>query len=149
MKTHTRNESYRLPRYELYPHDADIGIRGFGADPSQAFEAAAMALTSAICSPEAVFPNDPVELHCQGTNLEDLFYEWINALVYEIATRRMLFSRFRLNVVGSHLSAEAWGEPVDIQRHQPAVEVKGATYTDLKVIELHPGLWMAQCIVDV
>jgi len=149
MKTHAHNESYSLPHYELYAHDADVGIRGFGADPAQAFEAAALALTSAICSPEAVFPNHSVELHCQGANLEDLLYEWINALVYEMATRRMLFSRFRVTVVGAHLGAEAWGEPLDVQRHQPAVEVKGATYTDLKVIELHPGMWMAQCIIDV
>lgn len=149
MKMHAHNENDSLPRYELYSHDADIGIRGFGADPAQAFEAAALALTSAICSPEAVFPNHAVELHFEGADLEDLLYEWINGLVYEMATRRMLFSRFRVTVVGAHLGAEAWGEPLDAHRHQPAVEVKGATYTDLKFIELHPGLWMAQCIVDV
>ncbi len=98
MKTHAHNESCSLPRYELYAHDADVGIRGFGADPAQAFEAAALALTSAICSPEAVFPNQSFEMHCQGASLEDLLYEWINALVYEMTTRRMLFSRFRVTV---------------------------------------------------
>jgi SHS2 domain-containing protein len=149
MREPSSSESCSLPRYELYAHAADVGIRGFGADPAQAFEAAALALTSAICSPEMVFPNHRVELHCQGANLEDLLYEWINALVYEMATRRMLFSRFRVTVAGVELGAEAWGEPLDIQRHQPAVEVKGATYTDLKVIELRPGTWTAQCIIDV
>ena len=149
METHADNESCSLPRYELYAHDADVGIRGFGADPAQAFEAAALALTAAICTPEAVLPNHSVALHCEGANLDDLLFEWINALVYEMATRRMLFSRFRVTVVGTHLGAEAWGEPLDIHRHQPAAEVKGATYTDLKFIELHPGMWMAQCIIDV
>ncbi len=142
-------ESSSLPRYELYAHDADIGIRGFGADPAQAFEGAALALTSAVCPPREVFPNHPVELHCQGASLEDLLYEWLNALVYEMATRHMLFSRFRVTLVGVHLSAEAWGEPLDAQRHQPAVEVKGATYTDLRVTESRPGMWTAQCIIDV
>src|SRR5581483_10487881 len=120
MTTSSLSESCSLPRYELYAHDADVGIRGFGADPAQAFEAAALALTSAICSPAAVFPNHPIELHSQAANLEELLFEWINALVYEMATRRMLFSRFRVTVVGARLGAEAWGEPLDVHRHQPA-----------------------------
>jgi SHS2 domain-containing protein len=38
---------------------------------------------------------------------------------------------------------------VDIGRHKPAVEVKGATYTQLKVARDEAGAWMAQCVVDV
>jgi SHS2 domain-containing protein len=29
------------------------------------------------------------------------------------------------------------------------VEVKGATLTELAVVERRPGFWLAQCIVDV
>lgn len=138
-----------LPLYELYAHGADVGIRGLGVDPSQAFEAVALALTSAITDPGAVSAKYAVDIHCQGANLESLLYEWINALVYEMATRRMLFSRYRVAVRGTHLAAEAWGEPLDSVRHQPAVEVKGATYTDLRVDQTRPGTWTAQCIIDV
>jgi SHS2 domain-containing protein len=38
---------------------------------------------------------------------------------------------------------------VDVARHQPAVEIKGATYTELKVGRTDNGLWFAQCVVDV
>lgn len=137
------------PRYELYSHGADIGIRGFGGGPAEAFEAVALALTSAVCDPQQVFPNHRVDIQCQASKLEDLLYEWINALVYEMATRRMLFSRYRVALVGARLVAEAWGEPLDIARHQPAVEIKGATYTDLRVVESDTGGWTAQCIIDV
>jgi len=34
-------------------------------------------------------------------------------------------------------------------RHAPAVEVKGATFTELAVSEDRPGLWRAQCVIDV
>lgn len=50
---------------------------------------------------------------------------------------------------GEHLTATAWGEPVDIARHQPAVGIKGATYTELKVAKIESGEGLAQCIVDV
>ena len=138
-----------VPRYELYAHGADIGIRGFGNSPARALEGAALALTSVICPPREVFPNHCVDIQCQASSLDDLLYAWLNALVYEMATRHMLFSRFRLEIVGTHLAAEAWGEPIDIARHQPAVEVKGATYTDLHVTQSTSGTWTAQCILDV
>ena len=41
------------------------------------------------------------------------------------------------------------GEPIDVARHEPAVEVKAATYAGLKVQRDAAGNWLAQCIVDV
>ena len=41
------------------------------------------------------------------------------------------------------------GEVVDIERHEPAVEVKGATYSLLEVAQTDGGDWIAQCVVDV
>ena len=41
------------------------------------------------------------------------------------------------------------GEAIDRARHEPAVEPKGATYTELKVMQQEDGRWCAQCIVDV
>jgi SHS2 domain-containing protein len=78
-----------------------------------------------------------------------LFVDWLNALVYEMATRSMLFSRFQVRLEGRRLDAIAWGERLDVVRHRPAVEVKGATYTALKVTRQADGTWLAQCVVDV
>ncbi|MDZ7810560.1 MAG: archease [Arhodomonas sp.] len=66
-----------------------------------------------------------------------------------MATRHWLFARFAVETDGHHLSARAWGEPVDNTCHQPATEVKGATYTGLAVRQLEDGRWLAQCVVDV
>lgn len=38
---------------------------------------------------------------------------------------------------------------MDMRWHQPAVEIKGATYTALRVAQENNGVWIAQCIVDV
>jgi SHS2 domain-containing protein len=61
----------------------------------------------------------------------------------------MLFSRFEIEPIEGGIRARAWGEPVDVQKHEPAVEVKAATYADLKVQRDSTGNWLAQCIVDV
>ena len=136
-------------RWEHFPHMADIGVRGIGATREQAFEQAALAMTAVITEPAGVEARQAVEIDCEAPDEELLLVDWLNALVYEMATRRMLFGRFDVTISGGRLRARVWGEPVDPLRHLPAVEVKGATYTELKVLQQEDGTWVAQCVVDV
>jgi SHS2 domain-containing protein len=137
------------PSWEHFHHRADIGVRGLGETPQQAFAQAALALTGVICDPADVVPKRAVAIRSEAPDLEILLVDWLNALVYEMAVRRMLFSRFEVSIGEGSLTATAWGEPVEVARHQPAVEVKGATYTELSVRQLADGRWLAQCVVDV
>ncbi len=66
-----------------------------------------------------------------------------------MATRGMQIGDFRDRMEGTTLNPKALGEPVDAARHAPAVEVKGATFTELKVGRNEDGAWIAQCVVDV
>ncbi|HEY8520478.1 MAG TPA: archease [Gammaproteobacteria bacterium] len=136
-------------RYEHFPHDADVGVRGFGRSAAEAFEQAALALTAAVTDPARVAPEREVTLRCEAPDQELLLADWLNAVVYEMATRNMLFGRFSVRIDGTALEGRAWGEPVDAAKHEPAVEVKGATYTGLRVAREPDGTWLAQCVVDV
>jgi tRNA nucleotidyltransferase (CCA-adding enzyme) len=142
----TRNA---VPYAEHFPHEADMGVRGFGNTREQAFEQAALALTSVISDPQKIAPRQAIQIQCEAPDDELLFVDWLNALVYEMATRHLLFSRYAVKIDGARLTATAWGEPLDVARHQPAVEVKGATYTGLRVAQETDGTWVAQCVVDV
>lgn len=124
-------------------------MRGIGPTPASAFEQAALALTAVITDPADVEARESIAIRCDGADLEPLLVDWLNALVYETATRKILFGKFQLSIGEDGLRATAWGEPVDVARHQPAVEVKGATYTMLRVTEEPAGRWLAQCVVDV
>ena len=136
------------PHWEHFEHGADIGVRGFGPGKAAAFEQAALALTAVITDPATVRPAETVAIDCRAADDELLLAAWLNAVVYEMAVRRMLFSRFEVRLEGAHLSARAHGEPVDPGRHQPAVEVKGATLTAVRVAPAGDG-WLAQTVVDV
>jgi tRNA nucleotidyltransferase (CCA-adding enzyme) len=135
-------------RWEHYAHEADMGVRGCGATPEAAFEQAALALTAVITEPGNVAPREAVDIECEAPDLELLLVDWLNAIVYEMSTRKMLFSRYMVQLRGTQLHGRAWGEPVDAARHRPAVEVKGATYTTLRVAR-SDGEWVAQTVVDV
>ena len=135
-------------RWEHFPHDADVGVRGFGATAAEAFEHAGEALT-AIVTHAPIEPRVAVAVRCEAPDLELLFVEWLNAIIYEMAVRQMLFGRFAVRIDGARLDGTLWGELVDIERHSPACEPKGATYTALKVAADASGLWSAACVVDV
>jgi tRNA nucleotidyltransferase (CCA-adding enzyme) len=134
--------------WEHFPHEADVGIRGFGATLAEAFEQAALAMSATVCELGVIKAQESITIECEASDRELLFIEWLNALIYQMATRRMLFSRFSVQLDGGQLHAEAWGEPIDRTRHEPAVEIKGATYTSLRVAQ-QAGEWVAQTVVDV
>jgi len=135
--------------HQTFPHEADIGVRGIGATPAAAFAEAAMALTSVICDPARVVPERAVVIECSAPDAELLLVDWLSALIFEMATRSMLFSRFEVALEGERLRATAWGEAVEVGRHRPAAEVKGASFCELKVARQADGRWLAQCVVDV
>ncbi|RNJ47960.1 archease [Methylocystis hirsuta] len=135
--------------WEHFPHDADIGVRGYGATPGEACEQAALAMMATILDPGTVRLDETVEVAVEAPRLDLLLVDWLNALIYEMAERRMVFGAFHVKIENDRLKGRALGEAVSRARHAPAVEVKGATYTELAFVEDRPGLWRAQCVIDV
>jgi SHS2 domain-containing protein len=146
------SQSAALPEskagWEHFPHDADVGVQGWGMTAAQAFEQVAYALTAVITHAE-IKPQLLVRVRCEAPDLELLLVEWLNAIIYEMAVRKMLFGRFAVRIDDGRLEGTLWGEPVDVERHAPACEPKGATYTALRVAKNPDGTWSAACIVDV
>ena len=136
MKPPTSAHSNAAAGWEHFPHQADVGVRGFATTLDGAFEQVACAMTA-------------ISIRCSAPDPELLLFDWLNALIYAMATRHMLFSRFEVSIRGDQLHATASGEPVDIHRHEPRVEIKGATFTELSVAQDDEGRWRAQCILDV
>ena len=134
--------------WQHFEHEADIGVRGIAATLDGAFVQAACAMTAVITDLEKVADNEVVPIECEAPDNELLLVDWLNALIYEMAVRRLLFSHFEIQIENGKLRGRAWGESVDVKKHQPTVEIKGATYTELKVVQEN-GHWLAQCVLDV
>ena len=135
--------------WQHFEHEADIGLEASASSREQLFELMAEALTAVITEPAKVRAIDAVAISCEAPDDALLLADWLNALIYEMATRRMLFGSWTVTLDGQRLDATVRGEPVDRVRHQPAVEVKGATYTALVVERDQAGNWRAQAVVDV
>ncbi len=137
------------PRWEHFRHEADIGVRGLGPTLAAAFEQAALAMAAVITDPDRIAARETVAIACEAPNVDLLLVDWLNALVFEMATRGLIFGAFEVAIEGGRLSGEASGEAVSRDRHQPAVEITGATLTELEVAQDPDGTWRAQCVVDV
>ncbi|WP_338151665.1 archease [Legionella norrlandica] len=139
-----------LPKkyWEHFTHEADIGIRGVGPTLIDAFEMGALALTNVITDSERIKPIKSIKIHCEAPNEEILFTDWLNAVIYNMQIHNMLFCEFHIKRDELNLEATIKGEKINQEKHQPVVEVKGATYTELKVHKKN-NTWIAQCVVDV
>ncbi len=135
--------------WEHFPHAADMGVRGIGRTKGEAFQEAAKALVALTTDLEQVSPREKVEVSLSAPDDEQLLVEWLDALVFEMATRRWVFSRFEARIEGGRLAGAFWGEPFDESRHATGVEVKGPTFTELHVGREDDGRWVAQLVVDV
>ncbi|MDH3635139.1 MAG: archease [Gammaproteobacteria bacterium] len=136
-------------RWEHLEHGADIGVRGYGSSLAEAFTQAALSLSSVVTELDKINPSESVTVECDAKEFDLLLVDWLNEIVYQMATRNMLFGRFEVQIRDHHLQAQLFGEEVDQGKHQPAVEIKGATFTDLKVYQTNDNEWIAQCIIDV
>jgi len=150
---HSKNQPLNskpiTPHWEHFEHEADIGIRGIAPTLEQAFEQAAVAMTAVMTNPDRVLASKAIAIHCEAPDTELLLVSWINELIYEMAVRGLVFHRFQVIIDDGKLSATAFGENVDRQKHQIAVEIKGATFTELHVYQRSDNAWVAQCVVDV
>jgi len=135
-------------QYETFEHEADIGIRGYGSSIEAAFENAAQALYSVIVNVQSVRQKEQRTVSVSAADKELLLVEWLNALLSLSDIERIVFSRFEVRISGTTLDGTAWGERLDKNRHEPGVEVKGATYYMLSV-KREEGRYVAQCVVDV
>ena len=138
-----------MARWEHFAHGADVGVRGLGETVEQAFEQAALALSAVVADISRIVPKETAEVRCEAPDRELLLVSWLNAIVYEMAVRKMVFGEFHVAISGNSLNGRLCGEKVDPERHDVVVEVKGATVTALKVERAQDGGWLAQCVVDV
>lgn len=139
--------------FEHFDHGADVGVRGFGATPAEAFEGAARALFLLLCEDLSEVRGQIEEpISCDAATLEELLVAYLNELIFLSDSRQIVFGRFEARIQqtphGFHLGGRAWGETFDPERHEFTVQPKGATFTALKV-EQRGDEWVAQCVVDV
>ncbi|MBP8789567.1 MAG: archease [Azonexus sp.] len=88
-------------------------MRGSGATLAEAFAGATTAMTSVIgnlrsgCDLERIVDRHAVTVECAAPDDGLLLVDWLDALIRNMATRHMLFSRFDASIESHHPTATA------------------------------------------
>lgn len=142
-----------MKTYEQFEHKADVGIRGYGKTIEEAFVNGAKAMFSVMVNLKKIEPKKEIKIECEADNLEELFVEWLNNLLSEAGIENLVFSEFKIKEIkktnsGYKLVGLVQGEELNPEKHEAKVEVKAATYSQLKV-KREGNQYIAQTIVDV
>jgi len=138
--------------FEYLDHSSDVCIQAIGQSLSEAFCEAARALFNLMVDIQKVIPQNtiPIEAHAPSLNL--LLVEWLATLLARADLAGLVFSHFEASITKKEgllsICGSASGEALDISRHDPRTEVKGATYAGLEVRN-EGGRFVARCVVDV
>ncbi len=136
-------------QFEVIDHTADIGIVAYGRDLPGLLANAARGMYSLMVDSKKIEARLSKTLELDEGDPEALLVEWLNTLLYELDTERLLFRDFAIVIKdGRKLTATCAGEKLDLKKHRLRREVKAATYHNLK-IENKEGLYTASIIFDI
>lgn len=140
-------------KWEHFEHTADIGIRGYGKTLEEAFENVAIALFEVMVDTSKVEKKTIKEVEAEGEDLQSLLYNFLEQLLIIHDIEGLVFRDFEVKIEktnrGYKLKAKAYGEELDLEKHEPKEEVKAITYHEMEIKQLEDGTWVAQLVPDI
>ncbi|RJR29554.1 MAG: archease [Candidatus Latescibacterota bacterium] len=140
--------------HETIDHTADMGIRGWGGTPAEAFEEAAAAMLDLAADRSVLAASASVRFRRGAHDLTGLLLEFLNALIAEADVAGLVLADAAVDALSGEdgaweIEATARGVPADEAREALLVEVKAATSCGAFVRRESDGRWIAQCVVDL
>ncbi len=138
-----------MPKFEILDHTADARLIAYGDSRKGVFINAAIGMFSLIIDPVEVAGIDRYEIAVDADDYEELLITWLNELLYLFDAENLVFSRFEITRLNhDSLAAVAFGDVIDLSRHEIQTAVKAATYHQLHFVKGDNG-FSAQIIFDI
>ena len=138
--------------YEILEHTADIRVRVRAGDLKTLFSRSSRAMFDLIAGRKTALGAgnaDKVELTVsqKAGNLEELFINWLNELLFLSSSQGLIFSGFKIKSLSENsLEALVLGEKAE--NYQINKEIKAATYHQLQITKSGNDC-MVEVIFDV
>ncbi|MBI4149726.1 archease [Candidatus Woesearchaeota archaeon] len=126
---------------------ADAAFEAYGKDLPELFTNAALATFSVMADLKKVAPKAKKKIVLKNPKAEGLLFDFIQELIYLKDAEYMLFSKFTVKVADGKLTATAFGEHINPEKHQLLTDVKAMTLHMYSVQQTKSG-WKAFIILD-
>jgi SHS2 domain-containing protein len=149
MDTMGRDTRKGQPRYAVFDHTADLGLKIYGADERELFVNAAFALFDCMTDMSCVKRVVTRSFDVEGSDREDLLVNFLREMLALYNGEGLLVKDVFLDTfTGSHMDGTAAGELFDSSKHRIIIEIKAVTYHMLRVEHTSRG-WQGRVICDV
>lgn len=138
--------------YELIDHTADLSIKVYGKDLEELLKNSSAAMMDVICDLNTIELKNQYSVSSSGNSEEELLVNLLQELLYLHEVKKLLFCKFEFkindNIKNREVEGNVWGEEIDFSRHDLLNDIKGVTYSDLKV-EHKNGKLSAKITFDI
>lgn len=138
-----------MKTYELIDHTADVGVKAYGKNLSEAFENAAKAMFDIITDKSYIESVGEYDIKLEAPDLEQLLVDFLSKLLFLNSAQNLVFGFFKveLDEKKNTLFAHVFGEKYNISKHKIGSEIKAVTYHMLEVNNKKP--YYVQVIFDI
>ena len=139
-------------KFEFLEHTADLEFISYGETLNKVFENSAQAFATATLNPDSVEIKESRRIKLFAPDPETLMHDWLSELLFLFEVEFMVFREFKVEIdkidEGYELSAECFGEELDLKRHTIETEIKAVTYHQLKFEKIKSGFF-TEVIFDI
>jgi SHS2 domain-containing protein len=129
------------------PHTADIRIRVKSESLEGLFSESAVAMMTimyGVTDPGTVFKTISVE----SDSIENLMMDFLSEVLFVSEVDGMVFSSATVSLSGNSVDAILSGELFDPERHRGGTEIKGVSYSGLRILKEDTG-YVLDILFDV
>lgn len=138
--------------HKFFDHTADVLFVARADTLPELFSECALATEETMVDVSKVKAKQNVKILAESKDVEGLLHDFLEELVFFKDYKQLLFSKFEIIIQekeGSYnLACEAYGEKLDVARHDPRVDVKAVTRHMFEVIKDKQG-WKAKVLLDI
>ncbi len=122
--------------YKFLDHATDAIIEVTAKNLKEAFSVTADAVIELTLDQNKVEEKDQKVFSAKGKDLRYLLFSWLEEIPFILITEGFAISRIEFDIIqneGYKINAIAYGEPLDVKKHNFKVEIKAPTFYDMEI----------------
>ena len=140
------------PFHQFLDHTADVLFVARGNTLPELFEQCALAVEETMVNIQKVKPLKREKILAESEKIDNLLFDFLDELLFFKDYKQLLYSKFEIDIKeqgGKYtLVCHAFGDKLDVARHEPKVDVKAITRHLFEVKNDDRG-WKAQVLIDI
>ncbi|MFZ8923005.1 MAG: archease [Nitrosopumilaceae archaeon] len=130
--------------YKFLDHATDAFVEVTAKDLKEAFAVTADAVINITIDQDKVQELEQKEFSAQGKDLRYLLFSWLEEITFVLITEGFAIRRIEFDILennGYSIDAKAFGESLDLKKHNFKVEIKAPTFYEMEITQ-NDGVFM-------